>query len=169
MAVFLNKNYSDLEGPDSVASPGELKSQLARLKDGLKRAGVKLTHQRLEIFREVVASKAHPDAETIFQGVRERVPTVSLDTVYRTLWLFADLGLITTLGPPQNRMRFDANLKPHHHFVCAKCGQTQDFYCEEFNRLRVPDAVKQFGGIEKMQVEVTGVCQRCTIKDHPGD
>lgn len=152
-----------------MVSPDVLKQQLAHLKNGLKRAGVKLTHQRLEIFREVVGSSEHPDAETIFNGVRERVPTVSLDTVYRTLWLFADLGLIATLGPPRDRMRFDANVKPHHHFMCSKCGLTRDFYCEEFDRLRVPDAVRNFGGIEKIQVEITGVCQRCASRDKPGD
>ena len=169
MGIFLHKNHSDLEGPDKVVSPDALKQQLAHLKNGLKRAGVKLTHQRLEIFREVACSSEHPDAEAIFKGVRERVPTVSLDTVYRTLWLYADLGLITTLGPPRDRMRFDGNVRPHHHFVCSKCGLTRDFYCDEFNRLQVPDAVKDFGGIQKMQVEITGVCQRCASKDKPGD
>ena len=48
-------------------------------KEGLRRSGVKLTHQRLEIFREVVKSSDHPDVETIYKGVRKRVPTVSLD------------------------------------------------------------------------------------------
>jgi len=152
-----------------VVSPEETKPQLAHLRNELKRAGVKLTHQRLEIYREVVGSTEHPDAETIFTGVRDRLPTVSLDTVYRTLWLFADLGLITTLGPPRDRMRFDANLQPHHHFVCSKCGMTRDFRCEEFNRLQVPDAVRDFGGIEKVQVEVTGVCHRCTTREGQGD
>lgn len=169
MPVFLNKNNSDLEGPGKVVSPDALKSRLAQLREGLKRAGVKSTHQRLEIFREVVKSGDHPDAETVFQGVRKRVPTVSLDTVYRTLWLFSDLGLITTLGAARERVRFDANVKPHHHFVCSKCGLTRDFFCEEFDRLRVPDAVKQFGGIDKMQVEITGVCQRCASRSKPGD
>jgi Fur family peroxide stress response transcriptional regulator len=152
-----------------VITPDELNKQLAHLKDGLKRAGVKLTHQRLEIFREVVKSGDHPDAETIFNGVRERVPTVSLDTVYRTLWLLADLGLIATLGPPRDRVRFDANVKPHHHFVCSKCGLTRDFPCEEFDRLQVPDAVRDLGGIEKTQVEVTGICLRCASRTKPGE
>ena len=56
-------------------------------------AGVKLTHQRMEVFREVALSGDHPDAETIYRRVRARIPTVSLDTVYRALWLLAELGL----------------------------------------------------------------------------
>jgi Fur family peroxide stress response transcriptional regulator len=134
------------------------------LKEGLKRVGVKMTHQRLEIFREVAKSGDHPDAETIYKGVRARVPAVSLDTVYRTLWLLLDLGLLTTLGPPRERVRFDANMTPHHHFICTKCGVAHDFYSEEFDHLRIPEAVNALGIVEKAQVEVRGLCSRCSKK-----
>ena len=117
--------------------PENLKQRMDRFKEALKRAGVKLTHQRLEIFREVAKSGDHPDAETIYKGVRERIPPVSLDTVYRTLWLLLDLGLINTLGP-RDRVRFDANTSSHHHFICKKCGMTRDFNCEEFDRHEGP-------------------------------
>ena len=69
--------------------------------------GIKLTHQRLEIFREVAQADDHPDAEQVFQRVRDRMPTVSLDTVYRTLWLLNDLGLVVTLGASREPTRFD--------------------------------------------------------------
>ena len=127
-------------------------------------AGVKLTHQRMEIFREVARSGDHPDAETVFQGVRERVPALSLDTAYRALWLLSDLGLVNTLGAPHERTRFDANLSPHHHFVCSKCGLTRDFYSDELNDLRPPDSAKAFGRIETTYVEVRGICRACTAK-----
>lgn len=143
------------------------KQQMALLKDGFRRAGVKLTHQRLEIFREVVKSGDHPDAETIYKGVRERVPTVSLDTVYRTLWLMVDLGILTTLGPPRERVRFDANMDSHHHFVCVECGMTRDFTCEEFDQLRIPNAVKTLGSVEIAQVEIRGRCVQCARSNRP--
>jgi Fur family transcriptional regulator, peroxide stress response regulator len=126
-----------------------------------KRAGVKLTQQRLEIYREAAASREHPSAEDIFQGVRRRLPTVSLDTVYRTLWLFIDKGLITTLGLPQGRMRFDANMERHHHFVCTRCGAAHDFYAEQFNALPLPPAVHAFGTVSETHVEVRGLCLKC--------
>jgi Fur family peroxide stress response transcriptional regulator len=144
--------------------PQELEQRIARLRAGLKRAGVKLTHQRLEVFREVARTTDHPDAETIFKGVRKRVPTVSLDTVYRTLWLLLDLGLIATLEPTRERVRFDANTRPHHHFVCAKCGMARDFWSEELANLVIPEAVKALGNIEKTQVQVIGVCRSCSKK-----
>jgi len=144
--------------------PAELKERLNHLKEGFRRLGVKLTHQRLEIFREVAKSSDHPDAERIYKSVRKRVPTVSLDTVYRTLWLLLDLGLITTLGPSRERTRFDANMRPHHHFVCSMCGMTRDFYSEELDGLRVPRSAKSFGQVATMQVEVRGVCLECAGK-----
>lgn len=142
----------------------ELQRRMNHFREVFKRSGVKITHQRLEIFREVAKSGEHPDAETIFKGVRERVPTVSLDTVYRTLWSLIDLGLLTTLGPPLHRVRFDANMYSHHHFVCAKCGMTRDFYSKEFDRLKIPEAAKALGSVEKTQVEVRGLCLRCSKK-----
>jgi Fur family peroxide stress response transcriptional regulator len=144
--------------------PEELEKRMRALKEGLRRSGMKLTHQRLEIFREVAGSGLHPDAETIYNGVRERVPTISLDTVYRTLWLLLDLGLVTTLGASRERVRFDGNIRPHHHFVCMRCGMTEDFYNEEFDRLRAPDSVNALGNVEKTQVGLKGVCLQCSKK-----
>ena len=141
--------------------PAEVERRLDRLKSESRAAGLKLTHQRLEVFREVAASLEHPDADTIFQEVRRRVPTVSLDTVYRTLWLLDDLGLIRTLGPRRESVRFDANLKHHHHYVCVQCGLARDFESAELNTLRVPDAVKSLGSVAGTHVEVRGVCESC--------
>ena len=61
------------------------------------------------------------------------MPTVSLDTVYRTLWKLRDLGLVKTLGPNRDAVRFDANLEGHHHYVCVRCGLVRDFDSEELS------------------------------------
>ena len=135
--------------------------RLEHIKAIARKAGVKLTHQRLEIFLELARTEEHPDAEAIFRAVQQRMPTVSLDTVYRTLWMLRDLGLVATLGPQGDGVRFDANLDPHHHCVCVRCGLVRDFDSEELNGLRVPDAVKQIGSIVDARVEVRGLCARC--------
>jgi Fur family peroxide stress response transcriptional regulator len=132
-------------------------------------AGVKITHQRMEIFRNVALSGQHPAAETVFHGVRRRIPTISLDTVYRTLWLLTDLGLITTLGPPRERSRFDANLSRHHHFMCRRCGLIRDFYCDSFDELELPEAVAAIGCVETTHVEVVGVCRTCSGQEKTGE
>jgi Fur family peroxide stress response transcriptional regulator len=131
------------------------------LKAVAKEAGIKLTHQRLEIFRELAATEAHPDAETLFRAVQQRVPTVSLDTVYRTLWRLHDLGLVTTLGGRRDNVRFDANLDKHHHYVCVRCGLVRDFESTDLDGLRVPKSIKQLGSVVDARVEVRGLCATC--------
>lgn len=139
----------------------EIKQRMARFEQVCRDAGVRLTHQRMEIFREVAQVDDHPNAEIIYKRVRERMPTVSLDTVYRTLWMLNDHGLITTLGPSRERTRFDANLTRHHHFVCVRCGATRDFYSDEFDELKLPSSVKALGRIVTTLVEVRGICREC--------
>lgn len=131
----------------------------------LRNSGIKLTQQRMEIFKEVAARVDHPDAASVYERVRKRLPTISLDTVYRTLWMLKEAGLITTLGSSHDRMRFDANTSPHHHFVCTECGKTSDFYCAEYDNLRAPKGVSALGTIKEAQVELRGVCMECTNKD----
>ncbi|OPZ83554.1 MAG: Transcriptional regulator PerR [bacterium ADurb.Bin429] len=141
--------------------PDESSHHLKRLTDGLKRAGVKLTHQRLEVCRELAGVTDHPDVEAVFHGVRARVPTISLDTVYRALALLADLGLIGRVGALQGRMRFDPNMTPHHHFVCARCGAMHDFTSAAVDQIPIPDDAHAFGHVHAMQVEIRGLCRRC--------
>ncbi len=142
---------------------------LCRLREALRRAGVKLTLQRLEIFREVLQTSDHPDAETVYHRVRERVPTVSLDTVYRNLWLLHDLGLILALGSPRERVRFDGDLRPHHHFICTRCGAVHDFCSAELDRLQLPADVSVLGSVDKVQVEIRGLCNHCAGTASPPD
>jgi len=146
----------------------KVEPKLRQLRAAARAAGVKLTHQRLEIFSEVASSLEHPDAGTVFRTVQTRLPTVSLDTVYRTLWMLNDLGLITTLGPRREGVRFDANLGQHHHYVCVRCGLARDFESPELNALRIPDAVRELGSVVATQVEVRGACDGCAKEQAAG-
>ncbi len=147
-----------------VETRSDVEGRLEHLKAVAKEAGVKLTHQRLEIFRELAMTEAHPSADAIFRAVQGRMPTVSLDTVYRTLWMLHDLGLVTTLGPPRDGVRFEAKLEPHHHFVCVRCGLVRDFESAELNALRLPASVKAIGSVADAHVEVRGVCKKCLAR-----
>lgn len=148
--------------------PDEVRRRVNAFREATRASGVKLTHQRLEIFEEIAGSSEHPSAERVFQGVRERVPTVSRDTVYRTMRLLQDLGLVTTVGPRRDSVRFDANLAPHHHYVCLGCGLTEDFENPDYDGLHVPEAVRSFGSVTGTQVEVHGLCTRCASASHGG-
>lgn len=142
----------------------ETARRVAQFRTTAKANGVKLTPQRLEIFREIASSLEHPDAETVHRAVHARMPTVSLDTVYRTLWMLSDIGLISVLGARRESVRFDANPRKHHHFVCIECGLTRDFESEALHALRLPDKVKVPGSVLSTHIELRGVCEICNRK-----
>jgi len=149
----------------SRVTPRELVEK--RIEDFLaicQRQGVKATHQRTEILRELASSDEHPDAETILARVRQRIPAISVDTIYRTLRLLEDKGVIARVGSIRDRTRFDANTDRHHHFVCTECGMIGDFYSEAMDRLLVPREVSEMGSVEGVYVELRGVCRTCKQK-----
>ena len=131
-------------------------------------AGIKYTQQRMMIYREVVNNRNHPDAEAVFNSVRKKLNTISLDTVYRTLWLLKDMDLIRTLGPSRERTRFDANLSRHHHFICTKCNTIVDFNSERLDELYINEDVKSFGKPSGLQINVHGICSNCESIIQPG-
>ncbi len=129
-----------------------------------RQQGVKATHQRTEILRELAGSDEHPDAETIYERVRQRIPAISVDTIYRTLRLLEDRGVISRVGSIRDRTRFDANTDRHHHFVCTACGMIGDFYSEILDRFPVSREVSEMGNVEGVYVELRGVCRNCAMK-----
>jgi len=133
-----------------------------------RRRGMKVTHQRMEIFKELVASQEHPDAESVYTRVRRRVPAISRDTVYRTLSTLEGEGLIRRTEVLSGPARFDANTDRHHHFVCTACGAIKDFYSPALDRLPIPRAVKNLGRIESAQVQVRGLCSACVARRAKG-
>ena len=131
----------------------------------LKEAGIRPTHQRIEIFRQVSRSTGHPSAEEVHRALLARMPTLSLDTVYRALAALEREGLISRVEILDDRSRFDPNTSPHHHFVCVRCREVRDFDWPAFDRMRPPRVVARWGRDLRSHVEVRGVCIRCLEKE----
>jgi len=142
-------------------SRGKIGERMRAFAVACERLGLKNTHQRAEIFRIVVSTEEHPDVLSIFRRVKKRIPTISLDTVYRNLKLLAEHGLISILGMSQENLRFDGNVGPHHHFTCVKCGMISDFVSENIASLEAPLEAKAFGTPLSLHVEVKGICVAC--------
>ncbi len=133
----------------------------SRLQEACRRAGLRMTHQRLELFRELVGSPGHPSAEELHQRLRERIPTLSLDTVYRTLATFEALGLVRRISSPDHVARYDANPSPHHHLVCVRCRSIEDFSWPAVDELELPPRAAGWGLVQGVRAEVWGVCSAC--------
>jgi len=91
-----------------------------------KKAYTELTPRRRAILNLIASTDSHPDANWIYSKVRERIPKVSLSTVYRTIQALRELGLIFELPQPSGPTRYDANLQAHHHVICVVCGKIVD-------------------------------------------
>lgn len=142
----------------------QIEKRVADFLEICRRQGVKATHQRTEILRELAGSEEHPDAETILTRVRQRVPTISVDTIYRTLRLLEDSGVIARVGSMRDRARFDANTDRHHHFVCTECEMIGEFYSDAMDQFPVPQEVSEMGSVEGVYVELRGICRKCKQK-----
>ena len=133
--------------------------RLERLQSACRNSGLRITHQRMEVFREVAQTEEHPDAETIFRRVRVRMPNISHDTVYRTLASLAELGLASRVDPVGGRARYDANAETHHHFVCTACGAISDVYIQK--KIPLPEGIDNLGSAESVHIQIRGLCRQC--------
>ena len=144
-----------------TAVPGNMEQCLADFVAACRRHGIKPTHQRREIYRELARTQEHPDVQSIYLRVRRRMPAVSLDTVYRTLRLLEEKGVVSRVACLDSRTRFDAVTERHHHFTCVKCGAIQDLYSEALNAVSVPAEATAMGTVNSVHVELRGVCAAC--------
>ena len=132
-----------------------------------REAGLRLTHQRLEIYRELAMAADHPSAEVLHQRLRRKIPMISLDTVYRTLATFESHGLISKVDTVESQARFEAKGIRHHHLICRKCKQIMDFQWQQIDEATLPEEIKRWGRIDNKNVVVYGVCCSCLEKRRP--
>jgi Fur family peroxide stress response transcriptional regulator len=93
------------------------------------------------------------------------MPTISLDTVYRTLVTFEGLGLVNRVHAFDDRARFDANVSPHQHLVCTECKSIQDFQWDAFQEMQLPVSTDNWGDVTSSHVVLRGTCKHCLEKD----
>ena len=122
---------------------------------------LKLTRQRLEIFNVLTSMEDHPSAEDVYAAVKTKIPTISFDTVYRTLALFERHGVVSRVQSLDDRTRYDPNANPHCHLVCKKCKKIVDFSWPALDGLRAPDEIEGWGAIEHKYLEFRGICSEC--------
>jgi len=140
----------------------ETSKMLPDFKEACRKAGLKATQQRIEIFYQLAASHDHPSAETIYNSLQKKLPTISLDTVYRTLATFEKHGLITRIQTPESLARFEVETDTHHHIVCTKCGRITDFKWSLFDDSQIPQDISNWGSINKKNVLLQGICNKCS-------
>lgn len=129
--------------------------------DRSKGLGIKVTPQRIAIYKELASTDQHPSTETIYKKIKDYYPNISLTTVYRTLETFEKLGLISVVNVLYNAARYDANLDPHHHIVCTGCKKVEDVYDESLNNLDISNKTLGDYKVQGYSLLLSGVCATC--------
>lgn len=126
---------------------------------------LKKSKQRDMIKTFLMSRKDHPTADVVYTNVRQENPNISLGTVYRNLTLLADIGEIQRLHLGDGVDHFDADISPHYHFVCSKCGSVIDLEMEAIDSI-MDTAKAHFDGIIAGHVTYFyGTCRNCTKED----
>ncbi len=122
---------------------------------------MKLTPQRIAIYEMLMSTKSHPSAETIYDSIKDRYPTMSLATVYKTLKALVQLNLAQEINVGEGNFRYDANAEPHPHIVCINCGRVDDI--DNLDLSFINESAENFTDYDilKSKVYFYGICSDC--------
>lgn len=126
------------------------------------RSTLRMTRQRETILEALCSVTTHPTADELFKMVREKLPHISLATVYRNLEVMVEERIIRKVSSGDREMRFDADTSNHYHMLCVECGKPFDLPFDSDITLGdvCPDADKY--GIIGVKIEFEFVCENCT-------
>lgn len=124
----------------------------------------RMTRQRRIILEELSKACSHPTVDEIYTMVKEKLPNISLGTVYRNLDLLAENNQIIKLETAGSMRRYDANLRPHSHIRCISCGQVYDIPHIDTAKLDLnAEHIHDFSCLQ-VRVEIDGLCPHCSHK-----
>lgn len=103
-----------------------MQQRLEQFKQLLTDKGCRVTAQRVSIYEYLVNTDTHPSAEEIFSALKRRFPMMSPATVYKTLELLVEMGLVAELGFGDNANRYDGNPNVHVNLICMRCRKITD-------------------------------------------
>lgn len=128
--------------------------------DLLKAKGLRVTPQRYAVYAYLLDRGDHPTVEQIMAHLNQDFPVSSQATIYATLQTLRQVGLVREVLLEEGVCRYDANMKPHHHFRCRLCGKIEDIPFDAFPKL---DFARLRPGLqaERYEIIVEGVCDRC--------
>jgi Fe2+ or Zn2+ uptake regulation protein len=116
----------------------------------LREQGINPSAQRVAVASYVLHTDQHPTADEVWTRVRRRFPVVSRATIYNTLKLFVDKGLLRQFTLPGGKVVYDAHVADHHHFIDLDSGQVHDVPVEAV-QVHTPD---DLGGLEVEDLHV---------------
>ena len=119
---------------------------------------VKPSLQRLNIYQYLIEKKNHPTVDKIYQDLIHDIPTLSKTTIYNTLKLFVDKGVVMIVNIENNEVRYDADTSSHGHFKCEKCKKIYDIKIDisKLNLIHLENHT-----IKEAHLYFKGICENC--------
>ena len=139
----------------------EIDQKVRGFMDRCRESGRKVTSQRVTVYKELVRSKDHPSAEMLHRKIKRTSPSISLDTVNRTLLTLSEMGEASILEGSGDPKRFDGGMERHQHFRCIQCKRIIDFHHKPFDEIKVPAGIGKKFTVLRKTIYLEGICDRC--------
>ena len=128
--------------------------------------GIAVTHQRQVLYEVMQTMHGHPSPEEVYEAVHQRIPSISLATVYKNLHLFIHSGIFREVSLHHGSLRVEMNDRPHHHLVCTGCRSIFDVEEEDLGTVSAhPGRLPGGFMAERFAVDVLGRCVACQGRD----
>lgn len=129
-----------------------------RTKEGLRNSS-----KREQILRVLYDRGTHLSPDEVYREVREKIDSkIGISTVYRTLALFDEAGLVNQISLGHDSMSYEINCGEHHdHLICKQCGEIVEFYDDELEKMQEAIAKKHGYKLENHDMRLVGVCPKC--------
>ena len=129
----------------------------------LKERGQRFTKERAVILQEALSFNGHFDPENLYLQIKETGMKASRASVYRTLNLLCDCGLIGRVRKSEHGTIYEQTFghEHHDHMLCIQCGKVIEFYSEELERLQERLCKKRYFKGASHTLEIRGYCKRC--------
>jgi Fe2+ or Zn2+ uptake regulation protein len=124
--------------------------------------GFRFTKQRREVYDALLTRRDHPTAVEVFQRVKEKMPTISLATVYNCLETLTECGLVRHVSIDRAPSRYCPNLQEHGHFFCDQCGTVIDVPARHHANIQQIWELPQDAVVSHQEVSFRGVCPQCS-------
>lgn len=126
-----------------------------------RKTGLRVTPQRVEIYKELIRTDEHPSAEILYGKVKKTFPNISFDTVNRTLLTLNEIGAAFIVEGSGDVRRFDSGMEKHQHFKCTKCKRIVDFHHKPFDDIKVPASIGKRFTVLRKSIYLEGICDLC--------
>ena len=145
-----HKNFPDVSDPPPAGEGGLALGPEFRL-----------TKQRREVFEVLTARRDHPTATEVFLRVKEKVPGISLATVYNCLETLTHNGLVKQVNLDRSPSRYCPNLDDHAHFHCESCGHISDIAIKDPLALEAGLSLPAGSEVHRTEIAIRGLCPAC--------